>query len=136
MSLVEEALVLRLEAFGGLTALIGAAPSRLYPVLLPQLAALPAVTYQEVSNDGRVKYNSQSGMAKPRYQIDCWAFTYATAAAVAEQVRLALASWISTVSGVVVDAVRTVGERDTYDPVPKVFRRSLDFFIWHQEALA
>jgi len=83
----EEALFAHLKAFTGLKSLVD---ERIYPLVLPQKAVLPAVTYQKISGERLHKLQGDTGFTRPVYQLSCWAENYAQCKAVAEQVRLCL----------------------------------------------
>ena len=132
MAVVEEALKTRLEGHAGLAALVG---TRIYPVRRPQNATLPAVTYQKVGGLSEQTHGGASGLAASRFQFDVWAATYSSASAVAEQIRVALIGFRGTVDGVEIGGVLHRGDRDLPDPLTGMFHRSIDFAIWHSEAV-
>ena len=68
----------RLTTHGGTSALIS---TRCYPTLMPQAPTLPAVVYQRIS--GTETYGNTS-VRDARYQVSCWATTYAGAHALAD----------------------------------------------------
>lgn len=132
MALIEQAIYERLTTYAGLAALVGA---RVYPVILPQSPALPAVTYTKVTNEHVQSHGGASGLAMPRFQVDSWATTYASAKAVAEQVRLALLGFRGAVAGVLIGGVLAETETDVYEPETRIYRVSQDYRIAHEEAV-
>lgn len=84
---VEAALVARLMATAGLVALVG---SRVYPQVVPQDAAMPALAYQRISEMPQYSHSGFSALSRTRFQITAEAGTMATVKAVAQQVRIAL----------------------------------------------
>ena len=127
--IIEEALFSHLSAFAGLTALVG---TRIYPMLLPQQATLPAVTFMKVSNPYIRTFGSTIG-AQPRFQFSCWATTYLGAKAVADQIKAALDFYAGTMGGgVVVRAGLVENELDDYDPETKRYHVPVDVILWHE----
>lgn len=122
MSGIEEAIYTALTGHAGLTALVGA---RVYPMLLPQDATRPAVTYMRVSGARDVNINEISVDANPRYQFDAWADAYETAYSVGAQI-IAAVQTVESGSGVTVYGVLVVGEQDIYEPQTFLFRRVID----------
>jgi hypothetical protein len=130
--MIEEAIFTQLNGWAGLSAL---AEDRIYPMTAPQNAATPFITYQRISGPRLRSLLGASGQANPRIQIDVYGASYASAKAVAEQVRLALDNFRGTVAGVVIRACSLESDRDLIDPDvdPPLHRVSHDFTIWHDE---
>jgi hypothetical protein len=78
----------RLISHAGLSALVG---DRIYPLVLPQNTALPAVVYQRISGQ-RIQNLTRDtgGPQRIRVQLTAWAEDVDTANSVAEQVRQAM----------------------------------------------
>lgn len=128
---MEQALYTVLSSDGAIGALVGGtgANARVYPILLPQGADIPAVTYFRVSTD-RISTASLAGhnaRVNARAQIDCWADTYAKSKSLAAAVKAAVLS-SSTFTAL------SLSEFDTYEPDTEVYRVSADFSIWYLEA--
>jgi hypothetical protein len=130
MSTIGEALYSRLTTFAALSALIGA---RVYPGRLPVGATLPAVTYQRVSGRHEYAQTGPAGLARPRFQLDAWATTYAQADQVAAQVRAALSGYTGTVLGVPINGAFLDTEMDLWDAATETWHHTTDVFIWHAE---
>lgn len=130
---VTEAIYTQLSGAAGLSALVS---TRVYPELMPQSPTLPAVVYQMISNDREERHGGQTGDARPRFQITCWASTPLAAAAVAEQVRLALMAMSGSVASVTIRGVWNAGETRGYEPDTLRHFVALDFFVAHLEAVA
>jgi hypothetical protein len=128
---IESAIFSRLSGFTGLADLI---VSRIYPLILPQGCALPAVTYQRVATAPReVAMGGDPGIASPRFQVTAWAGNFDEARAVAEQVRLALERWSDSDNQV--DDTYIVMEIDGYDPETLEYSSVLDVVVIHREAV-
>ena len=121
-----------LNGYGALTALIG---NRLYPGLLPQSVALPAITYQRIS---RAPVHVRSGrdlLVASRYQFNINGRTYADVDAVSGQLKLALQAYTRTTAPRV-DRIFIDNERDDDEPAfddLNYYRRIVDAIIWHEE---
>lgn len=130
---MEEALIARLLAFAGLSALVD---DRVWPIERPEGTSLPALTLQVVSPQRTYTHDGASGFYGPRVQFDSWGETYAAAKLVARQVTAALEVTDVEIAGVRFDAAFLDAERDMgLDDIPggdKAFRVSQDFFVWWQ----
>ena len=105
---------------------------RLYPNILPQNPTMPAVTITIISGDRQSSNDGPGGLNGPRVQIDCWGTSYASADAVFEAIRKKLDG---KKSGIILGAFMD-SDRDFYEPEPKYYRRSADYFVWHTEVVA
>lgn len=130
MAEIEEVIVTKLTAHVGLSALIGA---RLYPLTLPQRPTLPAVTYQRISTKTEpTRDEPHASLERPRFQFDIWGASYASARAVAQQLRVAL-PMLAQASNPRVDVALLQDDQDAYEAETERWRAILDVFIWHQE---
>lgn len=122
----------RLSSFSGLSTLVS---TRIYPDVLPENPVLPAVVYRRISaaEVAQTHEATPAGLARPRFQIDCWATTSTGAEAVGEQVRLALEGYQNKSADPRIDGVLLADRRGLRDPNNNLYRDSLDFFIWHSE---
>jgi hypothetical protein len=130
MTVIEEALAAKVTGTTAISALIG---SRYYPIRLPERVTYPAVQYQRISGPRVRSHTGPSSLAHPRFQLTVWATSYASAKAVATQLRIALDGFKGTLSGIRVDEIRLESDRDDYDEGTNLYRIDLDFIIWHQE---
>lgn len=123
-----------MSGYAGLIALVPA--TRIYPGVRPQGSILPAVSYFKVTNRHLYRHRGAGGWAEPRFQIDVWASTYASAKRVAEQVRLGMNAFTGTFSGVEVGRSEAANETDLYEPETQIHHIALDFDVTHKEAVA
>src|SRR5688500_44365 len=82
--------------------------TRAYPLVLPQAPTYPAVRYQRsdtVRGPYRGMATGRAGYAKPRFQVDCYAATPASAQALADAVRSVLDGYKGTASGVAIGSI-------------------------------
>ena len=91
---IEALIYTRLSGYSGLTALIG---TRIYPLVVSELSAYPAVTVQTISNPEREHCMGRDAViSRPRIQITAWADTYPEVVNVITQVVLALRRYSTT----------------------------------------
>lgn len=130
----EEALFAHLKDCTGLKSLIN---ERIYPLILPQKAVLPAITYQKISGERLHKLQGDTGFTRSIYQMSCWAENYAQCKAVAEQLRLCLqnhSGLMGGTEGVAVGAVLLKGELEGYDESDTgTFYINMDFQFYYSE---
>ena len=97
-----------------------AAGLRVYPMLMPQEPAYPALTYQRIANDPIASLDGNSNLDRVRLQIDCWALTYLAAKNLAAEVRAEMAT---------IGALLLL-DLDDYESNEKVYRVTMDFSLW------
>lgn len=115
-----------------LSGLIG---TRLYPLKMPQKPTYPAITYQWVTGQRVHSTDGASGLAGPRVQFDCWAETYLAMESVFEALRLRLDGYQGAAGTTKVQGAFFDNERDLYEDKVEIYRRSVDYFIWHSESV-
>lgn len=115
----------RLTTHSGTAALVG---TRVYPVIAPQNAQYPCIVYQRISGTEQM---GTTQIREARYQLSCWGETFASAQAVATQVRVALEEWsiYGGGGGVFVRMARIVNEGDDYEPDERIFRTLIDVML-------
>ena len=132
MSTIEESLVDRLADTGAVTTLVG---SRIYPNMIPQDAALPALAYQKISGV-RNKFHDGPGYARSRVQMTARAATYASAKTVINAVRVALEGFrglLGGSTGANVYEISIDGEVDGFDQAAGHSTVRMDLIILHEE---
>lgn len=110
----------------------------IYPNIVPQGADIPAITYQQISGPRLHDMQGAVGMCKARYQINCWAASYAAAKELAEAVRLTLDGYSSEGT---IKVIHLANEGDLPKTLPGLdqltrYGKRLDFFVWFTEATA
>ena len=106
--------------------------SRIYPVLLPQRATLPAVTYTRLVTPRLHELDTTSLLPHPTFQFDCWAASYARAKDVAAQVFAALDMYRGAMGDYTVEASIVSTDRDAFDPETKIWHIIVDCEIWYE----
>ena len=123
----------------GTSAITDDTSSRIRPNVLNQGETLPAITHQLVSQTTVYPLGGDSGLARARVQIDCYADTSIKAAELGDDVHAALSFYQGTVGGVVIRrALADANTRMEYEePTDKSdqgrCRHSRDYIIWHLE---
>lgn len=121
MAVLETLVYQVLRDHAGVSALVS---GRVYPLMLPQGCALPAISYQRVSTDHVASMDGYSGLERVRVQIDVMASTYAGAKALATQVMSAMNSTL--LFKCVPDSQIDMLENDE-----STYRVSIDFMVWN-----
>lgn len=100
------------------------AGGRVYPIVLPDTATLPAIVYQRISSVPVTSLDGDSGLDSVRIQISTWSATYKEAKELSQSVRNALnASALKIV---------TENDGDDYEPETKRFRVLADYVVWQK----
>lgn len=94
--ILEEALYTYLTTDNTVSGLIG---TRLYPEMLPEGVALPAMAYQRISRDGLIAHDGPTGLATVRMQLTLLAASYLTLRTLAEAVRVLFDGKRQTIGG-------------------------------------
>ena len=126
----QKAVYARLLAFGGLTALVA---DRIYPQVMAQGVAYPAVSFLGVSELRERAFGATPGLVRARVQVDAWGSSNSSSAAVAAQILAALKDFKGTSNGVVVQWIFHEGTTDLFEDDIPVFRVSQDFEVIHEE---
>ena len=130
---IETALFTILDGDADTEAIVGA---RIYPAIVYQTADLPAVTFQQISGARTHTAGGPISLANPRFQVNCWAETYAESRQLAETVRKCLDGYSGTVNTRAIDNIALDNELDTFKWIDskKVYGKMLDFIVWFHEA--
>lgn len=130
MADVEEAVYAILVGDAEVSALVG---TRVYPQVIPQDAALPAVAYSRISARRVKSHSGPSRLARPRVQVTCSAKTYGAAKALAAAARGALDGFKGTAAGLDVQGAWLDNDGDEYGDDGELRSVRMDFMIWHRE---
>lgn len=150
--MIESAIVHELASDATLIALIGnaqaatpALTARISPNHAGQDQALPRIVYRVVSREGvRRVSDGPRDLCRVRVQLDIYDDDYSTVVAVSDRVRRLLDGLRGTIgpsgSTVEVDSITLedhddISERAQDGGSGTIHRRSMDFMIWHREAV-
>jgi len=132
---LEEAIYSQLVGNGTVAGLVS---TRIYPLVIPQDIALPAIAYQRISGGRELAHDGEVGFAEARMQFTCQGDSYNSAKAVRKAVRLALAGFNGVMgggSGVKVQGVRTENEMDGWGMAAETWTVRLDMVFWYLEGV-
>lgn len=132
MADVESAVYAILKAAGGVTALVGGGASpRIYPNVVPQDVAVPAIAYQRISTYRRPVLDGAASLIRPRVQLTILANSYAAAKATAAACMAALDGYRGSIGGVSVGVAAAEDEEDQFGLSNNLHAVRQDYFIWH-----
>jgi len=126
----EEFIYARLTGTPAVTALVN---HRVYPNAAPTGSPRPYVVYNRITTLRVRSTKGRSGLASPRYQIDAWADSAASAKQVLNECILSLDGYIGTLANVRVSGVITDDQSSDQDAETGLYRHRADFIIWHYE---
>ena len=103
---------------------------KVYPIVAPQGAALPFITYQVIDkSDPWDTKGADSDADLARVQINIFTTTYAAANTLAASVRAILDFYTGTNNSVVVDRIRFAAQYDLGEGLENYYRISQDYMI-------
>lgn len=100
--------------------------TRIYPVVMPQDVALPAITYQRISAEKLTTLSGYTGLANPHIVITAWAAGYDDAKAIGAAVHAAM-NGAGTFKSILTN------EMDIYEPELNIYAVSQDYSCWSEE---
>ena len=100
-----------------------AAGDQVYAGLLPFDSVTTGISFSRISTDPLVSLAGDSFLDRVRIQIDCWAPTYGAAKSLGNEARFAMANYAGLKS--MPDTMR-----DDFEPDTRLYRVSMDFFVW------
>lgn len=119
-------------------ALIGLLGSRVYPEVVPQDTALPAVYYTQIAGPRQHTLGSSDNMVPSRWQFTVVGRTYAELREISNAIRLRFDSFSGIVGDVVIQCSHMIDENDLTDIRPgtdklRRYTKAIDFNIWYNE---
>lgn len=97
--------------------------NRVYPLVMPQAATIPAVVYTRIANNAQNVLEGGSTLDQVRIQIDTYATTFAECRNIADQVRSAIEGIKGTLQT----------EQDFWEVEVNYYRISQDYYIWERK---
>ncbi|MEO8501889.1 MAG: DUF3168 domain-containing protein [Vicinamibacteria bacterium] len=128
--LIAEALVSLLTGAAGVAAFTG---TRVYPQVVPQTAARPAIAYQRVSSVPEHSHSGFSSLSTTRFQLTLEANTQIQAYQLARAVRQAI-DGKTTVVGDITVVTMVENETDGYGETAQVPVVRMDVMMQHNES--
>lgn len=143
METIEEAVYYKMVNDADLAELVG---TRVYPLYVPQDAAMPAIAYQKISSQKYQAHDGSSHLARSRFQLTVEADDYATAKETATAVKACWDSFAgyvgTTASGLTIQGTSIENEMDGEDvgasgqmatPLVVTPIVRIDVVMWHEE---
>ncbi|OGR95738.1 MAG: hypothetical protein A2V88_15970 [Elusimicrobia bacterium RBG_16_66_12] len=130
--MIEKSVRAVLRASPAVSAIVG---TRIWPLILPQSPALPAITYQRISLVSPVTLDSAIGPERIRLQVDCWALTWDAVRDLAHAVKATLHGFSGIVAGQQpLNGVFLDSEADLFEPSvgqagQGIYRVTADYFV-------
>jgi hypothetical protein len=112
--------------------------TRVYPIVRREGSSLPAIVYQQITGARDHVMSGPSGFVSSRFQINCWADTYAGADELADAVRIAFDGYDGTKENVVIQCIHVIDEGDmpVISPDNEALNfhgKRLDIMVWFDE---
>ena len=137
MANIEEAIYFILANDSELDDAVG---GRIYPLYMPDIVEMPAITYQRISTVRELTHDQEAGgLASAIFQFTVWDDDYATIRGISEIIRSCLNGHKGTItidsgdSGIDIQASLINGEVDNYDPEVNLYWTSIDYLIKSEE---
>lgn len=130
MATLEEALFTRVTGYSGLASLIA---TRFYPILAPQNAVIPYITYTLITDIRFSNMGIDSPVKRDRIQLSIFAETKTQARAIHTQLRDALLRWRNASNPVVQDTFLS-SSYELPEPERKLFQLVQEIEINYIEA--
>ena len=111
----------------------GLVAARVYPNVVPQDVALPAIAYQRLSATRVYAHDGEAGYARARVQVTCMDDDFSGVKALVAAVQGALSGYRATVVGQKVFSSFMVNEFDTFTRVNGLHSVRCDFMMAYSE---
>jgi hypothetical protein len=110
------------QIFDALKSLVN---NKVYPIVIPQKATMPAVVYNRIATNAQNVLAGGATIDQIRFQVDTYATTFAAARTLAAQVRLAM-------EGAIFKATLQ-SELDFFEDEINYYRISQDYYVWERK---
>ena len=130
MADIEQVFYSILAGDGTVAALVS---TRIYPLLVPQDVALPAISYQKISGPRDYNHDGAAGFVKGRIQVTAVDDSYDGVKALFAAIRGALSGYTGTVSGVRIWASFLENEIDSQGREDRFFVTRSDWRVNYSE---
>jgi hypothetical protein len=99
--------------------------NRVYPLVMPQNATMPAIVYTRIANNPQNVLEGGATLDQIRFQVDTYAITFFAARLLAAQVRSAMenAGFKATLQT----------EQDFFEVEVNYYRVSQDYYVWERK---
>lgn len=135
---IRSALRTFLLADAAIAAIVG---QRVHPIRMPQGQKGTSIVYLRISGVGDHVMSGPTRIARPRFQIDCWAEAPGAADSLANLVKERLdgyqGAWTygsdSPPTSIDILGVFFENEREGYDSDNEMYSVSRDYYVWYRE---
>ncbi|HLE52700.1 MAG TPA: DUF3168 domain-containing protein [Anaerolineales bacterium] len=103
--------------------------AKVYPLRAPEDTPYPFIVYQFISTLP-IRAHGESVMDRVRLQVSVWSKSYDQCVTITQNVKAAL-----NFNQTNFKLATRENEFDTTDPEPGLYRKLLEFFIWHTEGV-
>lgn len=117
------------------------AGGRVFAMMIPQhndrgAAHVPCLVLSRTGGERQQTTCRQDDLVAAQYQLDAYATSYETAVRLARAARVALVAFQGQMGRVKVAKVLLETDSDFLDPDPGLYRRFMQFTVWHHETVA
>ena len=129
--MIESALLQLLTGISGLSS--SPVSGRVYPGVLPENCAYPAVTFTAISTPvaERTSKKTQHTTRRTLFQVDVWSATYLQAGQIAGAIFTAIDGYSGEVAGTPIKLVEVEDNRPSHDSASEYHRRTLEISMLH-----
>ena len=106
---------------------------KVYPFIVPQGAAIPAVTYQTVGDPSTIDSSGPTDLVKGRFQFTTVANSYAEARNLAAEIKTALDGYNDTMGSTEISLAYKDSHNEDHEESTNRFTVSQDFIIFFKE---
>lgn len=106
---------------------------RVYPIILPQNAVYPCITYRRSGDDRNYDFAGQTGFVAGFIDIDAWGDTFSAAKGLQKTILTAIKNYKGLMGTVTVDRAFISASVDVYEDSVEKYRCSLATTIWFKE---
>lgn len=129
----EQALIAYLIATPAVTAVIGANPTRIYPLKLNAPNTLPAITTQVIALHSVHSHSGYSHLEIFTWQLTIWATSYNSVKAVRDVMHVTLFGLKSILSTIRISIPNITEPLNVWEPTTQTFQRVMDCLIHAEE---
>jgi len=104
---------------------VSAITTRIYPIMLPQNAVYPAISYQVNEDTEDETFDGQGTFQRINLEVDAWSDTHADMLALADAIKAAIKNYSGTVASNAVDKITIDSAISVYEDQVEKYRKTL-----------
>jgi hypothetical protein len=129
--MIEKALRQKLVSNQEITQIVG---TRVYPIMLPEKVALPALVFGRVSTNGSaLSHSGSTGVVTTTFEVGCIAKDVEIAKKLARLIRASFSGFAGSIDGYRIYRTTVENEFDEYDPETGTFQVPIEIYLTHDE---